>query len=151
MLIAYMLSVIKLSVLKLSVVKLSVVKLSVFKLSVIMKSVVRLCVVKLSVVKLSVVKLSVIKPSVIKLSVIMHSVVGPTKNLFILEILDYPLSQHNQTLSLTAVSIMTVSLKGLYITLCIKKAQQNWILSITMLCIILSVVVLNVKFYLLLF
>jgi hypothetical protein len=50
----------------------------------------------------------------------------------------------------TTPSIMTLSVKDLYGTVSLNDAQHNRTLSITMLCIMLSVVMLNVAYYLLL-
>ncbi len=54
------------------------------------------------------------------------------------------------TFSITTHSITTLSIKGLYMTLSINDSQHNWTLTITMLCIMLSFIMLNVSFNLLL-
>ncbi len=69
-------------------------------------------------------------------------------------------SLSTMTLSITKFSIMTLKIKGLYVTLSINgnqhmthtinDTQPNWPLSIRMLCNMMSVVKLNATFYLLL-
>ncbi len=54
------------------------------------------------------------------------------------------------TISITTFSVTSLSIQGLYMTLSINDTQHNWTFSITMLYIVLSVIMLNVAFYLLL-
>ena len=53
------------------------------------------------------------------------------------------------TFSKTTFSIKSLSIQGLYMTLSINYTERNWTFSTTMLCTMLSVIMVNVTFYLL--